>query len=53
MVVALNPAIDRVLRGGDRLERGDVIEELLPEGLVEPLDLPGSSWVSEAWSTVG
>jgi hypothetical protein len=30
-----------LLRGVDGLERTDVVEELLPESLVEPFDLAG------------
>jgi hypothetical protein len=41
VVIGMDPPVNRVLRGGQRLERRHVIEQLPAQGLVPPLDLPG------------
>jgi hypothetical protein len=40
VVVGVYPAVDPVLGCLERLERRDVVKELGPQALMEPLDLP-------------
>jgi hypothetical protein len=52
VVVGLHPGIDRLLGLGQAGERPLGLEQLPPQGLVEPLHLPGGGWRTDLGQAV-